>query len=135
MLEKGTGAEMRSAMKLLKLKTAKQSVFFSKSVKKLVKRGVRVLRAFSASFQTFSVFDCSRALECAKIRTVLQSIEAWISFHFLKTASSEQYFNCFWNLYRGRAGQLLVCYTAVFSVVTQSGEERCVTTLKGCVAR
>ena len=53
MQEKGTGAEMRSAMKLLKLYTAKQSVFFSKSVKKLAKRGVRVLRAFSASFQTF----------------------------------------------------------------------------------
>ena len=34
--------------------TAKQSVFFSKSVKKSVKHGVRV-------------FDCSRALEYAKI--------------------------------------------------------------------
>ena len=27
--------------------------------------------------------------------------------------------NCFWDCYWARAGQLLVCYTAVFSVVTQ----------------
>ena len=67
--------------------------FFSKSVKKSVKRGVRVLRARSArasharracearevSLSVFSLipdllFDCSRVLEYAKIRTVLQSI-------------------------------------------------------------
>ena len=72
--------------------------FFSKSVKKSVKRGVRVLRARSArasharracearekkrlspvSLSVFSLvpdllFDCSRVLECAKIRTVLRS--------------------------------------------------------------
>ena len=28
---------------------------------------------------------------------------------------------------------ILVCYTAVFSVITQCGEERCVTTLKTAV--
>ena len=38
----------------------------------------------------------------------------------------------------GRAAQVLVCYTVVFSVVTQrssplSEEERCVTTLKTAV--
>ena len=73
-------------------------VFFSKSVQKSVKRGVRVLRARSArasharraceargkkrlspvSLSVFSLvpdllFDCSRLLEYAKIRTVLQS--------------------------------------------------------------
>ena len=64
--------------------------FFSKSVKKSVKRGVRVVRARSArashaqgrlspvSLSVFSLvpdlsFDCSRVLEYAKIRTVLQS--------------------------------------------------------------
>ena len=130
---------MRSAMKLLKLQTANQSVFFLKIGKEIGKAWSKSLtRVFSLIPDL--LFDCSRVLEYAKIRTVLQSIEAWISFHFLKTASLEQYFNCFWNLYRGRAGQLLVCYTVVFSVVTQSsspqrGEERCVTTLKGCVAR
>ena len=62
--------------------------FFSKSVKKSVKRGVRVLRARSArashapvSLSVFSfvpdlLFDCSRVLEYAKIRTVLQSTVA-----------------------------------------------------------
>ena len=62
------------------------SHFFSKSVKKSVKRGVRVLRARRArashtppvSLSVFSLvpnllFDCSRVLEYAKIRTVLQS--------------------------------------------------------------
>ena len=62
--------------------TAKQSGFFSKSVKKSVKRGVRVLRARSARashmLSVFSLipdllFDCSRVLEYAKIRPVLQS--------------------------------------------------------------
>ena len=72
--------------------------FFSKSVKKSVKRGVRVLRAQSAralhalrvrhekkkrlfpvSLSIFSLvpdllFDCSRLLKYVKIRTVLQSI-------------------------------------------------------------
>ena len=63
-------------------------VFFSKSVKKSVKGGVRVLRARSArashprlspvSLSVFALvpdllFDCSRVLEYAKIRTVLQS--------------------------------------------------------------
>ena len=100
----------------LSSQTAKQSVFFSKSVKKSVKRGVRVLHARSAlalharraceasrasrsvrrvgrrraceareknrlspvSLSVFSLvpdllFDCSRLLEYAKIRTVLQS--------------------------------------------------------------
>ena len=51
---------------------AKQSVFFSKSVKKSVKRAVRV------SLSVFSLvpdllFDYSCVLEYAKIRTVLQS--------------------------------------------------------------
>ena len=78
--------------------------FFSKSVKKSVKCGVRVLRARSAqasharraceerekkrlspvSLSVFSLvpdilFDCSRELEYAKIRTVLQSICWWTS--------------------------------------------------------
>ena len=49
--------------------------FFSKSVKKSVKHGVRVLRARSASFTRQDLlFDCSRVLEYAKIRTVLQSM-------------------------------------------------------------
>ena len=44
----------------------------------------------------------------------------------------------FWNAFSAEAGYWLVCYTAVFSVVTQrsswvSGEERCVTTLKTAV--
>ena len=47
--------------------------FFSKSVKKSVKRGVRVLRARSLIADL--LFDCSRVLEYAKIRTVLQSTE------------------------------------------------------------
>ena len=49
--------------------------FFSKSVKKSVKHGVRVLRAERASFTRQDLlFDCSRVLEYAKIRTVLQSM-------------------------------------------------------------
>ena len=79
--------------------TAKQSVFFSKSVKKSVKRAVRVLRAKRASGRvrqekknvspqvSLSVlslvpdllFDCSHVLEYAKIRTVLQSIASALS--------------------------------------------------------
>ena len=55
----------------------KTVVFFIKSVKKLVTRGVRVLRARSARASHARVphllFDCSRVLEYAKIRTVLQS--------------------------------------------------------------
>ena len=65
----------------------KQSVFFfSKSVKKSVKRGVRVLSAKRArekrlspvSLSVFDLvpdlsFDCSRVLQYAKIRSVLQS--------------------------------------------------------------
>ena len=55
--------------------------FFSKSVKKSVKRGVRVLGARSArvsNARRFSLvpdllFDCSRVLEYAKMRIVLQS--------------------------------------------------------------
>ena len=84
---------------LLRYKTAKQSAFFSKSVKKSVKRGVRVLSARASharrvckarekkpyfqrlspvSLSVFSLvpdllFDCSRILEYAKIRTALQS--------------------------------------------------------------
>ena len=58
------------------MQTARQSVFFLKSVKKSVKRGVRVLRAPTArvfSLVPHLLFDCSRVLEYAKIRTVLQS--------------------------------------------------------------
>ena len=77
--------------KLENLQTAKQSFFFSKSVKKSVKRAVGVLRAQSArvsfsvapqvSLSVFSLvpdllFDCSRVHEYAKIRTVLQSRES-----------------------------------------------------------
>ena len=68
----------------------KQSFFFSKSVKKSVECGVRVLcersslashalrRLFPVSLYVFSLvpdllFDCFRVLECAKMRTVLQS--------------------------------------------------------------
>ena len=61
--------------------------FFSKSVKKSVTRGVRVLRVWGGrkttclspvSLSVLSLvpdlsFDCSRVLEYAKIRTVLQS--------------------------------------------------------------
>ena len=60
--------------------------FFSKSVKKSVKRGVRVLSAKRArekrlspvSLSVFNLvpdlsFDCSRVLQYAKIRSVLQS--------------------------------------------------------------
>ena len=89
----------------LNLQTAKQSVFSSKSVKKSVTRGVRVLCARTArasharrecearekkpyfqrlspvSLSVFSLvpdllFDCSRVLEYAKIRTVLQSTKS-----------------------------------------------------------
>ena len=45
--------------------------FFSKSVKKSVKRGVRVLRSLVPDL----LFDCSRVLEYGKIRTVLQSTQ------------------------------------------------------------
>ena len=78
-------------------------VFFSKSVKKSVKRGVRVLRGRSAlasharargktlnrlspvSLSVFSVvpdllFDSSRELEYAKIQTVLLSSHAAIAW-------------------------------------------------------
>ena len=55
-------------------------VFFSKSVMKSVKGGIRVLCTWSArvSLSVFSLvpgllFDCSRILEYAKIQTVLQS--------------------------------------------------------------
>ena len=60
--------------------------FFSKSVKKSVKRGLRVLSAKRArekrlspvSLSVFNLvpdlsFDCSRVLEYAKVRAVLQS--------------------------------------------------------------
>ena len=80
----------------LNLQTAKQSVFSSKSVKKSVTRGVRVLCARTArasharsifqrlspvSLSVFSLvphllFDCSLVLEYAKIRTVLQSTKS-----------------------------------------------------------
>ena len=86
--------------------------FFSKSVKKSVKRGVRVLRARSArashalraceargkkrlspvSLSVFSLvpdllFDCSRALEYAKIRTVLPSPSPVISTTPMRSSS------------------------------------------------
>ena len=93
------------------VQTAKQSIFFSKSVKKSVKRGVRVLRARSArasharkacearekkpyfqrlspvSLSVFSLvpdllFDCSRVLEYAKIRTVLHSRYGMVQFNW-----------------------------------------------------
>ena len=85
--------------------------FFSKSVKKSVKRGVRVLRARSArasyagrtcearekkSLPSLALcfrprsrpfFDCSHVLEYAKIRTVLQSTRfrycKGCAYHFL----------------------------------------------------
>ena len=57
--------------------------FFLKSAKKSVKRGVRVLRAPTArvfSLVPHLLFDCSRVLEYAKIRTVLQSnIYIWLA--------------------------------------------------------
>ena len=84
--------------KTKKLVDCKKVLFSSKSVKKSVKCAVRVLRARSArtshacraceargkkfspqvSLSVFSLvpdllFDCSRVLEYAKIRTVLQS--------------------------------------------------------------
>ena len=51
---------------------AKQSVFFSKSVKKSVKRAVRVSLSVFSLVQDL-LFDYSRVLEYEKIRTVLQS--------------------------------------------------------------
>ena len=84
------------------VQTAKQSIFFSK----LVKLGVRVLRARSArksharkasegvfqrlsrvSLSVFSLvpdllFDCSRVLEYAKTRTVLQSRYGMVQFNW-----------------------------------------------------
>lgn len=63
--------------------TARQSVYFSKSVKVRVSQGVwgerkKVLTSLpSPSFRCQSrsrpLFDCSRVLECAKTRTVSQS--------------------------------------------------------------
>ena len=79
----------------LSIDCKKVGFFFLKSVEKSVKRGVRVLRVRSTqaspapreiyfqrlspvSLSVFSLvpdllFDCSRVLEYAKIRTVLQS--------------------------------------------------------------
>ena len=51
----------------------KQSVFFSKSVKKSVNCGVRVLRHATPRLVPGLLFDCSCVLEYAKIQTVLQS--------------------------------------------------------------
>ena len=51
---------------------AKQSVFFSKSVKKSVKRAVRVSLSVFSLVQDL-LFDYSRVLEYEKIWTVLQS--------------------------------------------------------------
>ena len=86
------GGKFVNTRVLLRLQNSR--FFFSKSLKKSVKRGVRVLRAWSArasyarserkkrlspvSLSVFSLvpdllFDCSRVLEYAKIRTVLQS--------------------------------------------------------------
>ena len=77
--------------------------FFSKSVKKLVKRGVRVLRARSSrtsharracespvSISVFSLvpdlfFDYWRVLEHATIRTVLQSTSWWFVPNYMIT--------------------------------------------------
>ena len=89
------------------VQTAKQSIFFfSKSVKKSVKRNVSVLGARSAralhahwacegifqrlspvSLSVFSLvpdllFDCSRVLEYAKIRTVLHSRYGMVQFNW-----------------------------------------------------
>ena len=53
------------------LYTAKQSVFFSKSAKKSVKRGVRVVCSVFSLVPDL-LFDCLRVLEYVKIQTVLQ---------------------------------------------------------------
>ena len=53
----------------------RQSVFFSKSLKKSVKCGVRVLRARSArASHALRARESSHVLEYAKIRTILQSM-------------------------------------------------------------
>ena len=80
-------------IRLIRLQNSR--FFFSKSVKKSVKRGVRVLRARACEarekkrlspvlLSVFSLvpdllFDCSRVLEYAKIWTVLQPIGWWTS--------------------------------------------------------
>ena len=69
--------------------------FFTKSVKKSVKRGVGLARAKRASRKNFErlspvslsvfslvpdlLFDCSRVLEYAKIRAVLQSNSPYLT--------------------------------------------------------
>ena len=87
--------------------------FFSKSVKKSVKRGARVLRARSwrtsralracespVSLSVFSLvpdlfFDCSHVLEHATIRTFLQSISWWFVPNYIITEllSRDPYFS------------------------------------------
>ena len=59
------------SLKQVELLSAKQSVFFSKSVNKSVRRGVVSLSVFSLIPDL--LFDSSRVFENAKIRTVLQS--------------------------------------------------------------
>ena len=86
----------------------KAVVFFSKSVKKWVKRCVRVLLAGSARalerlspvlLSVFSLvpdllFDCLRALEYAKVQTVLQSTDSYscLKNHIIGALSLVQVF-------------------------------------------
>ena len=94
--------------------------FFSKSVKKSVKRGVRDLRpqgvwgekkktiysvSPSLSRSVFSLvpdflFDCSHVFEQAKIRTVLQSKEQFIIFRIIAPYSAD-YNKLYWKTILG----------------------------------
>ena len=80
-------AELSSSRPVITVVDCKTAgFFFSKSVKKSVKRAVRVLRVSrQVSLSVFSLvpdllFDCSRVHEYARIRTVLQSITVVILF-------------------------------------------------------
>ena len=77
---------------LINMQTVKQSVFFSKSVKKSVKRGVRVLRARSARAsharracearekkRIFSVSPQSRSLFSASFQTFCLTARAYLN--------------------------------------------------------
>ena len=74
------GARRNGCIRRFWFRRQNSRFFFSKSVKKSVKRGVRAshARLSPVSLSVFSfvpdlLFDCSRVLEYAKIRTVLQS--------------------------------------------------------------
>ena len=80
-------AELSSSRPVITVVDCKTAdFFFSKSVKKSVKRAVSVLRVSpQVSLSVFSLvpdllFDCSRVHEYARIRTVLQSITVVILF-------------------------------------------------------